>query len=373
MAIPQFDTQFLSAALAAENPAGQAAFHDLMLAQWPQSVLNLMGAAAQMLGNSLVRTSSTSATISLGAKSFTASAPSGFVMPAGTPFLVTADADPSNTWMWGKMTADETNEGVIALNVEIINGSGSYTAWTLTAITLIPQLIDPIVSRAQGGWGVNMETAPAQGRAAVEVPHSIIIYAAVDSVPGSPVAGRYYLSKFTGSGFIADYIYKWTGSSWEQAIVDFGSFVYILSTEPGVTIIDDIAVLAVTVEDSALYPGSQWQLIGRYGPPRRRKPFVLTDSGSPHALTQLKHQGSFIEVDATVGNVVLTLPHPNNDMVEMCIFRADSSGNTVTVDVAAGGSIVSGGVAASSVAVAALSYVNVIKTAAGFWLVNGAG
>jgi hypothetical protein len=75
-------------------------------------------------------TSTSSVAISLGTKIFTSAADRAFVV--GQFVMVARTAAPTTHFMWGQVTGWNSGTNALTLDVQVIAGSGSYAAWTIS-------------------------------------------------------------------------------------------------------------------------------------------------------------------------------------------------------------------------------------------------
>lgn len=74
-------------------------------------------------------TSATSLAIGTGTKSLTVD--TGKSYQPGNPVIIACTTTPTN-WMYGTVTSYTSGTGALVVQVDLINGSGNYTAWTVT-------------------------------------------------------------------------------------------------------------------------------------------------------------------------------------------------------------------------------------------------
>ena len=105
------------------------------LAAMPQFATEMDAVATAMSNTSTSSTSASSHTIaSSGSKTFTVEPLKGYLPGQSVKAAVTADG---TTWMQGDVTAYNPTTGVLTIAMNAAQGSGTYSAWTLTLATSV--------------------------------------------------------------------------------------------------------------------------------------------------------------------------------------------------------------------------------------------
>jgi hypothetical protein len=138
-----------NAAVAGNKEAADAYHGD----DHPDPYFNTIAATAYAAANRAA-TSGSSITIGPGTKTFVLDRIVGWV--AGTPVYITETGDPVANVLWGHMTTDQnptTNE--IEVAIVGFKGSGTFTAWAVSAIFFVTTVASPPLAIADGGTGAS--------------------------------------------------------------------------------------------------------------------------------------------------------------------------------------------------------------------------
>lgn len=210
-----FDTTTLDLILAGEQAAALARLDQ----GHPDEYQVTIGAAVERLVTASAATSGTTQTIGPGPLTFTLDAFHGW--KAGYQVWIAEDGDPVNNYVLGALSVDETPSGDITVIIDRQVGSGTFSAWSLLLASFVTAAtVAPPFSRADGGWGVDMNADPASGRAGVEVPWMKKVVTAVRTQPGSPVVGFYLV--LGPSAFGADWpTHEWEIAEWDNSVWTF--------------------------------------------------------------------------------------------------------------------------------------------------------
>ncbi len=100
-------------------------------------------------------TSTTSNTVSTGAKTFTIQAGRGFVV--GQPVQVAQTANPATNYMIGLVTSYNSTTGVLVVNVSEVGGSGTFTDWTVS-VSSVRSVAVPYVNNYKNRFGTTTTT-----------------------------------------------------------------------------------------------------------------------------------------------------------------------------------------------------------------------
>jgi len=123
---------------------------DAWIAQWPDVASEIDIAIAAFNFNSTNSTSTTSATIGVGSnKSLTVQTGKSYV--EGMTIKVANTAIPTN-WMCGEVISYDSGTGALVFYPSTKNGSGTYSAWTIS-LAATPQFVGQHVVTAHSGNG----------------------------------------------------------------------------------------------------------------------------------------------------------------------------------------------------------------------------
>ena len=111
------------------NPTTFSDLADALLNALPTFVTEANATAAAMNLNATTSVSSTSITIGIGAKTLTVELAKSYQVGM---YVIIARTSVPTTWMHGVVTAYNPGTGVLAVTVDLVNGSGTITDWTIT-------------------------------------------------------------------------------------------------------------------------------------------------------------------------------------------------------------------------------------------------
>jgi hypothetical protein len=351
-----------------QSVAGEyAAAKTLVDNNWPDSLLQTVVATVVRALENYQATSVTSHNLdATSPKTFALNSAVGWL--AGYPVRIMDTSDPDGRFMDGHVQTNMTDANC-TISITSVTGSpsGPYTSWRLLLMASATTPASSPGTLAEGCWGVNMATSPASGRDSVQVPRVIKVDSIESTVPGSPMTGDIHLAAATTGAWTENRIYEYNGSSWDETIPTARDFA-VFTTE------SDLAVYAAGVNVGNCWSGSHWRWVGMEGVPQKRTKFSYTSADSPKSLTNNEHHGGLIQVNAGGGDVTITLPLvASSDLMDVIIFRSDTSGNTVTINVAGGGDIASGGSLVSSLTPSARGIYSLVADAATYWWVTASG
>ena len=108
-------------------PATFSLLADAWVAALSTFVTEANALAANMNFNSTISASTTSLAIGTGSKSLTVDTSKSYAVGMSVKI-----ANDSSNWMHGTVTSYNSGTGALVVNVDLVSGSGTYTAWTVT-------------------------------------------------------------------------------------------------------------------------------------------------------------------------------------------------------------------------------------------------
>ncbi|MFH0893965.1 MAG: hypothetical protein V2A54_05975 [Bacteroidota bacterium] len=160
-----------------------------------QSECNAAAEAMDLNDTSDVSTSSVA--IGLGAKTFTVTAAKSFL--PGMWLMIADDAAPSTNWMLGQVTSYAAT--TLVMNITLIGGSGTKTAWTISFSAAVRALATAaeIITGTEATKGI----APDQLALALFATIGDIPYASANLTPAKLAKGAANLKMFMNAGATA--------------------------------------------------------------------------------------------------------------------------------------------------------------------------
>ena len=148
------------------------------------------GAASQAAG--FVSTSTTSNSVATGAKTFTIEAAKQFT--AGVSVTVINTGTPAN-FLFGTVTSYNSTTGALVLDITVIGGSGTFTAWTISLSG---------ARGATGATGMPVAATAAELRGQTDNTKYItsLTFASAAAIVSSSVTGTVTLDFATGFNFV---------------------------------------------------------------------------------------------------------------------------------------------------------------------------
>jgi hypothetical protein len=312
--MPVFDTDILDLIRAGDKSGAT----DALNSAHPDGFVEVIGAVVEEVRLIPEATSGSSNAIGSGLKLFALDSPKGW--KAGLPVFIRDTADPTVNWMAGRLTVDESALGEITVEVDLLGGSGTYTAWLISAILSVATVVSPPVAVADGGTGA---TTASGARTSLGVALTKRVVAAQSTEAVSADVGDTYLILPTGDGAWAghdDEFATWNGSTWDfeppvagafaSEIINGRIFVYnvisgwslVASQAMGLVSVKTTLTATTTLPSEELF-FDRWAL-------------YQVDSASPVTIT--------LPAAVSIGTVVLV---------------TNKGAGTVTVNVASGGTI----------------------------------
>lgn len=284
----------------------------------PSLTLDVIGAVAERASLATESTSDSSVTVETGNKTLKLSENRGY--KAGLPLLIRSAADPSGTWMAGKLTSDQDSEGNVTVDVTAFNGTGSAASWLVSVVLTFAVVASPPVAVADGGTGANTETG---ARASLEVALMKRIRAAQTAPPPVPGTGDAYLvlPNPTGdwSANVNDFA-VWNGSTWDFESSAPGDFAFEIAGNGQVWYKNGAGI---------------WAKVGEKGLGLLAVETVFGDTTLAQSSTDPKWR--FIVLEDDLADYVVTLP---SGVGQGTVFVIKNRSNfEVTVNVSGGANI----------------------------------
>lgn len=296
-------------------------------------------------------TSISSVTIGTGTRTFTLDSARGF--PSGTPVYIMETGSPSSNFMVGALSADETDLGVITVNVTSTSGSGTFTSWIILALFATATVVSPPVAIADGGTGATAKDVAKQNLEAATLLEVLSVIQSEDPSLLSPTTGDRYLSINCIGDWLGhdDEVAEWDGSAWVFYTADAGALLYAADT-------GDLLAFGIASANSLDAGASAWRYVNV---PRLLEAVNLAGGGS---VTSSQAAGRRVVVVNSSGATV-TLPPVTVPGYEIVIVNTHPSG-TITINVASAGTI-NGASSITQAGASAKAYFSVVQSGGSRW------
>ncbi|MEM1204771.1 MAG: DUF2793 domain-containing protein [Acidobacteriota bacterium] len=254
----------------------------------------------------------------------------GLPFAAGVPLLALDAGDPKNSYLLGKVTSYDADTGDLVLDVEIVAGGGTSSAWSIHKHSYDRTgPVTPPGSIAEGYTGATS----AQGvRNNFELLRRWIVIDARPSPPATPADGDQHLVTVPAFG-------QWAGheneiAAWVEAT---GKWEYEVADET----LGDLA-WRLDVSSYYRYTSGGWLHIGDGAQPAKLVSRAYTAPDTLVAIPGVQVHNSAFTASGLAQDLTFVLPAPDDPEAQgaRCLFHNADSTRNVIVDAAANAPVV---------------------------------